>query len=256
MIAYTRLQAYLRHSAQEQYEAVSIPPFSLFFHPTDTFKYFNYAIPDEPVGGDLDAPLAELRRVFAARGCTPRFEFMERYAPELPRALQQAGFVEEARQHMMICTPDNLREAPQVPGLEIEALDAGAAIEPVIDFLSVQRLGFDPASTEITSPEAARTFLELLGDGMAFVARMDGRPVSVGMYTAPYDGLVELNGIATLEAYRRRGMGTVLSFQMLKNAFSRGVAVALLTAEDERAGRVYARVGFEAYTTMLAYAER
>ena len=32
MVSIARLQAYLRHSAQQQYETVSVPFFTLFFH--------------------------------------------------------------------------------------------------------------------------------------------------------------------------------------------------------------------------------
>ncbi len=252
-IPYSRLQAYLRYNAHQQYEAVRLPPFTLFFHPNDTFEHFNYAIPDEPAGGDLTAVLAELRQVFTGHGCVPRFEFMERYTPELPVALRQAGFVEEARQHMMVCAPDAFQAAPPVPGLTVEVLAADAPIEQAVDFLAVQRVGFDPDSKESVTPIEAETFLKLLGVGRAFVAHMDGKAVSVGMYNAPHDGLTELTGIATLPDYRRRGIAAALTAQMLADAFRHDVEVACLVAEDERAGRVYERVGFTPYTTMLAY---
>ncbi|MDQ4078365.1 MAG: hypothetical protein M3220_19230 [Chloroflexota bacterium] len=71
MIPISRLQAYLRHSAQQQYETVSIPPFTLFFHPSDPFPYFNYAIPDEPVTGDQREPLEKLRAAFQSRDRQP-----------------------------------------------------------------------------------------------------------------------------------------------------------------------------------------
>ena len=48
-----RIQNYLRASAQAQYEALPLPPFTLFFHPTDALKYFNYGIPDGPAPGEL-----------------------------------------------------------------------------------------------------------------------------------------------------------------------------------------------------------
>jgi ribosomal protein S18 acetylase RimI-like enzyme len=252
-IPYGRVQAYLRHVAQRQYEAVSVPPFSVFFHPTDALEYFNYAIPDEPAGGDLTAALAELSRVFAGRGRTPRFEFMERYAPQLPEALLQAGLVEEARQHMLVCTPDELRAAPPVPGLDVTTLTADSPVGQAVEFLDVQRLGFDPDATESVTPEAAEVFLQQLGEGRAFMARLAGKLVGVGLYTAPYDGLVELAGIAVLAEYRRRGIAAALTSRMLGDAFGRGVEIAVLIAEDERAGRVYERVGFSPYTTMLAY---
>ncbi len=71
MIPVDRLQAYLRHIAHRQYDTTSVPPFTLFFHPSDTLIYFNYAIPDEPTptvpGQNLRQPLAALRATFVAQ---------------------------------------------------------------------------------------------------------------------------------------------------------------------------------------------
>ena len=39
----------------------------------------------------------------------------------------------------------------------------------------------------------------------------------------------------------------------VQRAMAQGAKVACLTAADERAGRVYERVGFVGYVTMLAY---
>jgi hypothetical protein len=42
---------------------------------------------------------------------------------------------------------------------------------------------------------------------------------------------------------------------MTQAAFGAGVQVAFLSAADERAGRVYERVGFRPYATALAFCE-
>ena len=39
-----RLQAHAGRGAQ-QYDAVHVPPFTLYFHPSDPLPYLNYAIP-------------------------------------------------------------------------------------------------------------------------------------------------------------------------------------------------------------------
>ena len=62
-----RIQDYLRETARGAYEAVPVPPFIAFFHPHDPLRFFNYAIPDEPVSGDLSEPLARLRASFRER---------------------------------------------------------------------------------------------------------------------------------------------------------------------------------------------
>ena len=93
-----RLQSYLRTVAQLQYQVVSIPPFSLFFHHRETFKFFNYAIPDQPTrqaANDLAEPLGKLRAAYRERDRLPRFEFIEDYDPKLAPILAANGFIEE-----------------------------------------------------------------------------------------------------------------------------------------------------------------
>jgi len=259
MASIARLQAYLRHSAQQQYETVSVPFFTLFFHPTDALPYFNYAIPDEPCSGDPGASLPVLRDEFAARGRHPRIEFIQEFAPQLASALRAAGFVEEARQQLMVCTAETYRPAPKVLGLTITELTNASAASEVQDYLTTQRRGFDIRSTPPPPPASrggegdAEQFLRTIGGGRAFVAWLKGQPVGVGMYTAPFDGVTEVAGLATLEPFRRRGIATGLTALAVQRAMAQGAKVVCLTAADERAGRVYERVGFVGYATMLAY---
>jgi ribosomal protein S18 acetylase RimI-like enzyme len=258
MIPITRLQAYLRYSAHRQYDAVSVPPFTLFFHPTDALVYFNYAIPDEPTptdpGQDLHGPLAALRAAFEARGRQPRLEFIAEFAPHLAPTLQAAGFVEQARQPLMICTPGTHHAAPTVAGLTITTLDANSPLADALDFLTTQRQGFDPTDQTVATEQQARQWLRELQSSAALLARLDGQPVGAGMFTAPFDGITEIVGIATREPFRRRGIGAALTAHAVRTAFTRGATVACLTAADERTGHLYRRVGFRFYATMLTCA--
>jgi GNAT superfamily N-acetyltransferase len=255
MIPIARLQAYLRESARQRYEAVAVPPFTLFFHPAEAAPHFNYAIPDEPAGGDLRAPLAELRQAFTGRSRQPRFEFIADFAPDLAPALQAAGFVEESRAILMICTPETYRPAPEVPGLTVTILDENTSLTDVGAVMAVQHEGFSMTPRAPVSDEEAADFLKWLAGTTFFLARLAGEPVSAGSLIAPLDGLAEVAGIATLSAYRRRGIAAVITDYALRTAFARGVEIALLTAGDEPAGRVYERVGFRRVGMALAYGE-
>jgi GNAT superfamily N-acetyltransferase len=255
MVSIPRLQAYLRHSAQQQYESVSVPCFTLFFHPTATLAFFNYAIPDEPRSGDLGTPLSLLRDEFVTRGRHPRIEFIQEYAPGLVPALRAAGFVEEARQPLMVCTAETYRPAPEVVGLTITPLTNSATVSEVQEYLTTQARGFDVHNTKVATEGEAEQFLRMMGGGKAFVARLAGEPVGVGMYTTPLDGVTEVVGLVTLEPFRRRGIATALTGLAVQRALEAGAEVVCLTAADERAGRVYERVGFVRCATMLAYSD-
>ena len=253
MLTIARLQEYLRHSARQQYEALPVPSFTLFFHPADPLTFFNYAIPDEPCGEGLAASLSLVRTEFARHGRRPRFEFLEAFAPGLGPALQAAGFAEEARQPLMICTAETYRAAPEGSGLTITRLDGSSTVSRVREFLTMQRRGFDFQNQEAATEADSERFLRRIGDGKAFLAGLNGETVGAGMYTSPYDGLTEVAGLATLEPFRRKGIATQLAALAVEQALEQGAIVVFLTAADEHAVRVYERVGFVRFATMLAY---
>jgi len=263
MIPVERLQSHLRGSAKQRYESQPVPPFTVFIHPTDDLTYFNYAIPDEPIAerpdplpDELARPLCSLIEAFGARGRAPRFEYLREYAPGLGASLARAGFAREAHQQFMVCMPLDARLAPDVPGLAIEILDRGATLEQARVFLGTQRKGFDPENeVEIDADEAAR-WLGEIGNETLLLARLGREPVGAGMLMSPVDGIVELAGLATLLPYRQRGVASAMASHALRTAFARGLEAVCLTAENERAGRIYARVGFRPAATACAWIKR
>lgn len=250
-----QLQQYLRESARQRSDAVAVPPFTLFLNPTNSDPYGNYAIPDEPVGGDLAAPLLELRTTARNHGRRPRFEFIEEYAPQLAASLRAAGFVEETRTALMICAARDYRPAPVVAGLEVYALADDAPLDDVRAVMEVQRRGFGNDQPVTISDTEAQDFREWLTGTFFVLARLDGIAVGAGSLTAPIGGIAEVAGIATLAAYRRRGIAAAATDCALRAGFAHGVTLAMLTAADERAGRVYQRVGFQPIGTALAFIE-
>jgi ribosomal protein S18 acetylase RimI-like enzyme len=250
-----RIENYMRRAAALQYEVIEQPPFVLFINPRDPMRFFNYAHPLQPIGGDLSGPLAALCATFRARGRLPRFEFVEEYSPELPAALRGAGFSEEGRYELMVCVPESYQPAPAVPGAEIVRLAADSAATDIRAYIEVQRAAYEEGETNPASEEDVENFRQnRSGGAQAYLARLDGTPACVGVYLPPLDSLTELAGIGTLPALRRRGLATALTARAVADAFAAGVEIAYLTAADERAGRVYEQVGFRPYATGLAYA--
>jgi ribosomal protein S18 acetylase RimI-like enzyme len=250
-----RIQAQMRAVSRRQYEAVAVPPFTLFFHDTDPLPYFNYAIPDGPgaASGNLTAPLNGLEAEFHARHRVPRFEFVEACAPRFAEALEAHGFALENRAQLMVCPRGKERGAPAVSGLDLATLDTATALEEFVVFLDVQRRAFGLPTARQPSDEEALSLRETLGDGLAFLARIAGEPVATAMIQPPHDGLTELVGVSTLEAFRRRGIGGFLSCAAVRAAFARGVSLAFLSAADARAGRVYEAAGFSPAGHSLFY---
>ncbi|CAN5906239.1 hypothetical protein BH11MYX4_BH11MYX4_32570 [soil metagenome] len=255
MLTPSRIQSYFREVARERYEVVEIAPFTLFFHPTDPLRFFNYAIPDGDDLGELDGPLAALRAEFRRRERHPRFEFVEAAAASLPAALERAGFVAEAAAHLMIADASTVKRRPGLEGLRIDVLTKDSHMEEARRLLYLQREGFGmPDAAHVSDPDV-RFFLDTLGTGRGFVAWMGDAPVAGGTLLSPIDGIAEVTGIAVLEEWRRRGIGAAISGAALEAALAAGVEYAVLSAADARAGRVYESVGFQPFGTTRFYGE-
>jgi len=248
----------MRRAAAQTHDVEELPPFVLFFSATDPLRFFNYARPMEPLNGDLSEALAKVRAAFADRQRTPRFEFIEEFAPALGPLLEGAGCSLEDRYLLMVCTRDTLKPAPVVPGLEVKALSATDPLPLLRAFKSVQAHAFEEEELvaldedSVGSEDIGQRFVE----SGAFLGLLDGAPASAVDFTAPLDGFTELVGLGTLVEFRRRGIGAALIAHATRAAFDLGVEIAFLTAGDANAGRVYERVGFRPFASLLAYIER
>jgi predicted GNAT family acetyltransferase len=56
--------------------------------------------------------------------------------------------------------------------------------------------------------------------------------------------VTEVAGVATLPAYRRRGLGAAVTAHLVADARRRGSETVFLTAGDEEIARLYASLGF------------
>jgi ribosomal protein S18 acetylase RimI-like enzyme len=68
-------------------------------------------------------------------------------------------------------------------------------------------------------------------------------PVAVGSHQ-PVGAVTEIVGVATLPAFRRRGIGAALTAFLTSDAGDRGVRTVFLSAGNEDVARVYERAGF------------
>lgn len=199
------------------------------------FAQYNGADLDDPARAD---PLA-VAAWFAARG-TP---WAWRLPASTPWPAGWPGGEPIVRQRLAGLRPANLRAVDVPAGTCVRTasatqpgdLDAVVAID-------VAAFG--------TSPGAAREWLGgLLANRRVEVAiaHVDGIPVA-GAHTVRSDGragpAVLLAGVAVLPAARRRGIAAGLSSWLLGRAFARGADLAHLQPDDDRAARVYARLGF------------
>lgn len=84
-----------------------------------------------------------------------------------------------------------------------------------------------------------------------YVGYLEGTPVASAELTIG-GGVVGLYNIATLEPYRRRGIGRAMTLQPLLDARAAGHRIGVLQATDAGA-RVYRRTGFETFGEIAEY---
>lgn len=250
-----RLQSAMRRSAANRYEALPVPPFTAFLHRTDPLIYFNYAIPDGPLPGDVSEPLRRLRAVFTEHRRVPRFEYVAALAPSLEGALRAEGFRLEAEARVMVCAREHFTPVAAPEGLALTLLSPGSPDEALRAYANTVRHGFSPSEPYAASDADVAQVRGDLGAGGAVLGHLEGEPAGVGMFTAPVDGVAELGGVATVERWRKRGLGTALTSRVAQEAFARGVELLFLSTVTEEAGRIYERVGFRFVTRMLFFVD-
>ena len=253
MIDVERIQAQLRAAMHLSHEAVAAPPFTCFFNPDSDATYANAVLPDEPVAAGVDRALEEVAHHFRARQRRPRFEYLEAFAPDLAAVLERHGYRCEMRSLLMICTPASLIQPPWPQGMTVEKVDGQTPIDVVQDLMTLQSRAFGDVDAPRASAAEARQFRQRFAALQLFLARQSDLAVSAASLTAPYAGIAELAGVATAAAFRRRGLAAALTYAATADAFAQGVDQVFLTAANAEAGLVYARAGFTAAGSGLAY---
>jgi ribosomal protein S18 acetylase RimI-like enzyme len=222
-------------------------PFRLLLDPDDAFPGINWATAVDP--GATTADIEAMVEAFREHQRGPRLEFIAEALPGLAERLEAAGFVLEEAQPLMLVTPGSFRPfaAPQV---EVRFLSADDADESLAAYIEVQARGFGfPADT---SPEAiARWRNRQVAGRRHALASIAGQPVAAGG-SAAYDGVAEVQGVATLPEARRRGAGATLSSALVADHFERG-DLAWLSAGDDIARLTYEKIGFTVAGTRLNY---
>ena len=147
------------------------------------------------------------------------------------------GFVLQGREPWMVRPPGPLEPGPSLPGLEVIPCRSPAEVE-LFERTSVEGFtgsasGWSPGT--IHPPEAS-----LRVRGLALLlARLHGRPV--GTAIAATDGTVlNVGGVAVVEAARRQGIGTHLTLACLATA---PTLPAVLSSSDQ-GHTLYQTLGF------------
>jgi GNAT superfamily N-acetyltransferase len=230
-----QIAGYLRAGRRNR---VLVGPFTIGFSETTANPYSNYAVPDDNARPTADDVLA-LVAAFEERGRKPRLEYLPSVSPLVQPALEAAGFVEEGL--LPVMTVSELVSPPPVDGVELVPADSD---DTILAMATALNLAYDeppPTEADLAGHKGSRD-----RGGFALLVRSTaGEPIGGGLVTVPIDGVAELAGIGVVPSWRRRGVAALVTHRLVQAAHDLGAGVPFLMAADDKATRVYTRIGFE-----------
>ena len=206
---------------------VPFPP----FNPTLIVR-----LPAEP-----DAAIARAEAHYDGTGMPFGIDLEPSLHEPVRAAAQRSGLtMVESRPGMAAALADVPAAAPP-DGVEVFRVEDPALLDEVVE-VDAAAFGGDAATTRLFLPDA------VLQDPTqrVYAARVDGRLVSVGESTT-LDGVIGVFGVATVPAYRRRGIGAAVTALLIADR-KREADLAVLDASELGFG-VYERLGFHTTST-------
>ena len=173
---------------------------------------------------------------------------------ELGAVLESLG-LERAETELAMALPlDALPDSvPQVPGLEVRRVRTAVELDALAQITAANWTPPDPHVPTFYR----RTGAVILNAGAPqwfYVGYLHGEPVATAEATVEAR-TVGLFNIATRAAFRGRGIGSMLTWQPLRDACAAGCDLAVLQAAAAGVG-LYSRLGFTAFGEITEYKPR
>jgi len=243
-----QIQEYVRRYAAAHREVERVGPFLATFGLHSSGPYLNYAVPDDGCEPSSEE-VAELVRVFKHRGLRPRVELVAELAPAAESELRLAGFATEGVFSLMSCTAESLRPAPAI---DVAQIVFAHRDDQYLAVLEVRQEAFEEPET-VTKSDVARVRSAVEGGGAAVLAvlRESGQVLGSATCLIPYGAVSELVSIGVLPAWRRRGIGAMITSVLTRAALESGLETLYLTAVHDEGERVYERVGYSVAGRLL-----
>ncbi|RDI27599.1 FR47-like protein [Lentzea flaviverrucosa] len=215
----------------------------LFVQAGDGYPY--YARPRFPGGQPTVAEVLKVRERQREIGVPEAFEWVHETTPGLLDVARQAG-LEVLQAPLLVLDPEKLPE----PHPHVRVIGTSPAEVSVVAQLAFSSPGTAPggagtaerdaelASATPTSTRHRHAVADLPGEGV----------LAVGTAQRAGD-VVEIVGIGTLPAARRRGLGGAVTAELARDALERGAELVFLSAGSQEIARVYERVGFRRVAT-------
>ncbi|MET9230466.1 GNAT family N-acetyltransferase [Lentzea sp. NPDC003310] len=210
----------------------------LFLQAGDGYPF--YARPRHPGGRPTVADVLKVRERQRELGVPEAFEWVHETTPGLLDVAREAG-LDVLQAPLMVLDPARLPD----PHPHVRVLDTRTAEVTVVAQLAFSSPG--TATGEVGTAErdaALATATSMAGRHRYAVADVPGEGVLASGTAQRAGDVVEIAGIGTLPAARRRGLGGAVTAELARDALTRGAELVFLSAGSEDIARVYERVGF------------
>lgn len=252
MAVVNQIDAYCDAAPRAAADAEDHGSFTVFLRRGPGWAY--YARPrlgvDAAAPDDVEAVLRRQRE----RSVPRAFEWVENTAPWVGPAVEAAG-LEVERNPLLVL--DELAPPRAALEADVRLLEPDDPDLPLV--LAVQEVSFGAGGTErgddgtealpaavAAQPPGRLGFArQRMEQGRTRIAAafVDGSAVAAGAHQ-PLDGVTEIVGVATLPAYRRRGLGAALTAALADDAVRLGVDLIFLSAAGDDVAAIYERLGF------------
>jgi len=221
----------------------------LVLNPDLPAKGFNFACKVDAGESSKESVIDYVVDAFRAKGLAPHFQLWSITRPsDFGVDLWQRGFQEDGELDVMVWKKPGTAAAPA--DVRVRPATGSADTEAAVD-LVLRGFDFPLAWKDILLSSLGEEASEVAGQ--TFLAEVDGLPGGVATLVRTGEGIAGIYSVATLPAYRRRGVATALSLRCIEA--SQGAGDEVLTLQVLRgsdAQRLYERLGFEtAYTLAL-----
>ncbi len=210
----------------------------LFVQAGDGYPY--YARPRFPGGRPTVADVLKMRARQRELDVPEALEWVHETTPDLLGAAVAAG-LEVLQAPLMVLDPDALPG----PHPHVRVLDTRPVEVSVVAQLAFSSPGTAAGDVGVAERDAALAGATPMSTRHRHaVADLPGEGV-LAVGTAQRAGdVVEIAGIGTLPAARRRGLGGAVTAELARDALDRGAKLVFLSAGSRDIARVYERVGF------------
>jgi ribosomal protein S18 acetylase RimI-like enzyme len=241
------LDAVPRSSARVE----TIGPFTLFVGTAHGWRYYARPTPGAEPGTPDD--VRAVRRRQRELEQPEAFEWIVELAPWVADAIAGDGLALHEHPLMTFAPDVPIRSSHEHVDARIVGADEDVAILSAVAEVAFRDggTGVGTSGTDEARTVAAGQPVESVafqrdrmrkGLTVAAAAFVDGAVAAVGWHN-PLGDATELVGIATLPAFRRRGLGLAVTELLVRDARARGIGTVFLSAGDDDIARVYARAG-------------